>query len=100
MFNVCSSWASRTGSSCPACSDDGLSVELLGGASVLSNSSWLDVFHGSVNDGKEVACDCAMINGEMAGSSASDDVPVVSTVRVDSLGSLWYHSSAVLFKVL
>ena|SRR6266567_262526 len=100
MFNACSSWASRTGSSCPACSGDGSSVELLEGASVLSNSLWLDVFRGSVNDGEEVACNCAVINGEMAGSPASDDVPAVSTVRVNSLGSLWYRSLAVSFKVL
>ena len=54
---------------------------------------------GSVNDGDWVTYDCTVINGEMAGSPTSDDVPVVSTVSVDNLGSLWYRSSAALFKV-
>ena len=54
---------------------------------------------GSVNDGERVVCDCAVINGEMAGSPTSVDVPVVSTVRVDNLGSLWCRSSVASFKV-
>ena len=52
-----------------------------------------------MNNGEQVACDCAMMNGEMAGSPTSDDVPAVSTVRGDNLGSLWDHSSVTLFKV-
>ncbi len=52
-----------------------------------------------MNDGEWVTCDCAVINGEMAGSPTSDDVPAVSTVSVDNLGSLWYRSSATSFKV-
>ena len=54
---------------------------------------------GLVNDGELVACNCAVINGEMAESPTSDDVPAVFTVRVDNLGSLWYHSSVFLFRV-
>jgi len=56
------------------------------------------VIHGSVNNGDGVACDCAVINGEMAESPTSDDVPVVSTVSVDNLGSLRYRSSVALFR--
>ena len=55
---------------------------------------------GSVNDGEGVACDCAVINGEIAESSTNDDVLVVSTVSVDNLESLWYRSSVALFRVL
>ena len=53
----------------------------------------------SVNDGDQVTYDCAVMNGEMAGSPTSDDVLVVSTVSVNNLGSLWYYSSATLFRV-
>jgi len=69
-------------------------VVLLGGSSVLSDSLGSDSGRGSVNDGEWVTCDCAVINGEMAGSPTSDDVPAVSTVRVGSLGCLLVRSLA------
>ena len=47
-----------------------------------------------VNNGKLVACDDAVINGEIVGSPANVDVPAVSTVRVGSLGCLWDRSLA------
>jgi hypothetical protein len=103
MSSTCSSCASRTDSSCPGCSRDGLSVVLLG-VSVLSDSLPL-AWRGSMNDGELVVVAATngervaanvVTNGEIVGSVASN-APVL-IVRVDDgvgiLRSLVYWSSA------
>ena len=98
MTSPYSSCSSRTGTSCPCCSGDGLSEVLLRGVFVLSDPSWSEGSHDWVNAGELAAVAAAATNGEIVGSATSDDAPDVSTVRagtgVATLGNLWCLSSA------
>jgi hypothetical protein len=98
MTNPYSSCSSRTGTSCPSCSRDGLSGVLLCGVFVLSDPAWSEGSHDWINAGELAAVAVAVTNGEIVGSATSDNAPDVLTVRVGNgvatLGNLWCLSSA------
>ena len=97
MSSACSKWTSRSGFSCPSCSDEGSSGSTCSGKglSVLVVFLWV---HGSVNHGE--CTTCAVINGEIVRSVDSVDASAVLTtstgVLAVGLGICMYHSSASL----